>query len=40
MPCLIVSRASELVADLDDDDHLLDDGLLCASPIMNETRRN
>jgi hypothetical protein len=40
MPCLIVSRASELVVDLDDDDHLVEDGLLCVSPVANKTRRN
>jgi hypothetical protein len=38
--CLIVSRASELVVDLDDEDHLVEDGLLCVSPVANKPRRN
>jgi hypothetical protein len=40
IPCLIVSRASELVGDLDDDEHLLDAGLLSVSPVANKTKRN
>jgi hypothetical protein len=42
VPCLVVSHASDLVADLDDDEHLLNDNdnLLCTSPVVNKTRRN
>jgi hypothetical protein len=40
IPCLIVSRASKLVGDLDDDEHLLDVGLLCVSPVANKIKRN
>jgi hypothetical protein len=40
LPCLIVSCASELFGDLDDDDFPLDADLLCASPVTNKTRRN
>jgi hypothetical protein len=40
MPCLIVSHASDLVVDLDDEDHLMDDNVMCTSPVANKIRRN
>jgi hypothetical protein len=40
LPCLIVSRASDLVVDLDDEDHLMDDNGLCSAPVANKIKRN
>jgi hypothetical protein len=40
VPCLIVPRASYLVVDIDDVEHLMDDNLLCTSPVANKRRRN
>jgi hypothetical protein len=40
LPCLIVSRASDLVGDLDDEDFLLDTDLPCASTVTNKIRCN
>jgi hypothetical protein len=40
VPYLIVSRASDLAVDLEDDEYLIEHNLLRISPVVNKTGHN
>jgi hypothetical protein len=40
VPCLIVTRASDLLEDLEDDENIMEDNFVHLSPIVNKIKRN